>query len=80
MFVIATIMQTGHILSADIFCPFLFLLCGYIISMVRNTNQDFSNTQSKDQNMTLNTQEITNEIQRNSLLAVVVWNLGGITN
>jgi len=79
MFVIATIMQTGHILSADIFCPFLFLLSGYIISMVRNTNQDFSNIQSKDQNMTLNIQEITNEIYA-SLPMVTRFFLGKTRN
>ena len=79
MFVLATIMQTGQFLSADIFCPFLFLLCGYIISMVRNTNQDFSNTQSKDQNMTLNPQEITNEIYA-SLPMVTRFFLGKTRN
>ena len=58
MFVLATIIQTGQFLSADIFCPLFVLGMCYIISMKKEKNQTTSTT---DQGSNMTNQEINIE-------------------
>ena len=60
MFVLATIIQTGQFLSADIFCPLFVLGMCYIISMKKEKNQTTSTT-VQGSNMTTENQEINIE-------------------